>query len=176
MRKFAANTIETAFVAPAVRRDIFVLDDSTIGRGYVIAQTRTFNTTCTPVEEDDRPCYGDAEIVRIETAWHYDPIKPSTIPIVSIRDLQDWIQNDFPDATFGAERLNDGCDSWRLRVTNAQNVIEFTWTPLKGFHGKDCSLAGTGPTYDTCEECLNSIVDAAVFAMDKFRPATHNDG
>ncbi len=107
MHTFAANHIESGLVAPNVRRDILVLDDSTLRRGYVIARTRTFNVTCTPINEEDRPDYGDREVVHIKSAWHYDPERQTTIPVVEICELQDWIQTDFPDAIFSPEAVND---------------------------------------------------------------------
>ncbi|MEJ7595727.1 MAG: hypothetical protein WKF77_29810, partial [Planctomycetaceae bacterium] len=176
MHSFAANRIETQIVAPDVQRDILVLDDSTLDRGYVTARTRTFNVTCTPVNNEDRPDYGDPEIVRIQTAWNYDPDRKSTIPVVAFRDLQDCIQNDFPDATFSPTPVNDDFGSWRLRVSHEQSTIEYAWGPLSGFGGTDLTQLTDELTFDYCDLYFHSVVDAVIYAMEKLGAPTQNRG
>ena len=176
MHSFAANRIETQLVAPDVQRDILVLDDSTLDHGYVTARTRTFNVTCTPVNNEDRPDYGDPEIVHIQSAWNYDPEKKLTIPVVARQDLQDWLQNDFPDATFSPAPVNDDFGSWRLRVSRGQNTIEYVWGPLSGFGGTDLTQLTGELTFDYCDRFFNSVVDAAIYAMEKLGDPTQNGG
>lgn len=176
MHSFAANHIETRRIAPDVQRDILVLDDSTLDRGYVTARTRTFNVSCAPVDDEDRPDYGDPEIVRIQTAWNHDLDRRSKIPVVAIRDLQDWIQNDFPDATFSPAPVNDDYGSWRLQVSHGHSTIEFAWGPLSGFGGTDLTRLTDELTFDYCDVYFHSVVDAAMYAMEKFDAATQSGG
>ena len=140
------------------------------------ARSRTFNVTCTPVNDEDRPDYGDAEIVHMKTAWDYGPKRLLTIPVVSLQELQDLIQGYFPDATFTPASTNNEFDSWRLRVSHEQNTIEYAWGPISGFGGIDLTQPTSELTFEQCDVYFNSILDAEIYASENLEGRRQNEG
>ena len=63
-----------------------------------------------------------------------------------------------------------------MRVSHQGNRIEFAWGPLSGFGGTDLTRLTGEITFDYCDVYFRSIVDAAVYAMEKLDSTTYSGG
>lgn len=71
-RLFRKGEKLTRFIAPDIRRDIEVLDDSRASEGIVVAKVRTMNVLYAAKGLAEESEFGAPEIVSFSNAWKWD--------------------------------------------------------------------------------------------------------
>jgi hypothetical protein len=70
-RKYRRGARLTQFIAPDVRRDVEIVDDSEIDEGFVIARLRTWNVLYTFRLGEQPPELSEPQRIAIDQLWRW---------------------------------------------------------------------------------------------------------
>ena len=70
-RKYCEGKIISQFVARDIRREVEVIDSSTIEDGYILAKVRTWNTLHEIKGIEKKPEFGEVERLHVKDLWNW---------------------------------------------------------------------------------------------------------
>ena len=71
MRRYRPGRVVSSFLAPDIRRDVEVIDNSRIESGVITARTRTWNVLYAIRGIEPEPAFGEAKEIAIKELWNW---------------------------------------------------------------------------------------------------------